>query len=643
MWKLALYFFWIGTALCADFHAGLDAYHRGDYAGALREWQPLADQGDANTQFNVALLYARGLGVPKDPARAAEYYRKAAEQGVAAAQYNLGVMCANGDSIPRNLQEAANWFAKAADQGVPNAAANLGRLYNDFQGIKNPAEAAKWYRKAADEGVPSAAFDLGLMYDRGQGVQQDYAEAMKWYQKAADEGFPSAMTNIGVLYYNAQGVKRDLVQAYAWISRGQKAGDPRGAELLQVTADKMKPEEIKSAQQVATQWQPAAKQHAETAADHLFSPPPAAERVASAASTVKTQPAAGPARPDGKESERGAAAPVQSVWTGVDRVVAVGDVHGDYEQFVKVLRSAGLVDQYANWTGGRTHLVQTGDVVDRGTNSRAVLDLLMKLEKQAAAAGGAVHCLIGNHEALDVSGDLRYVSAADFAAFGSEESGANREAVTARATPTENGGSGQPGAVEYRAAFGPTGQYGRWIRSHNAVIKIDRTLFVHAGIGPSYAGWTIDRINEAVRRDLEGTGPAKGIAMDPNGPLWYTGLAEGNEAQLQPVVDQVLKNFGADQIVIGHIYTNGAITPRFGGKVLLIDVGVPRIYDNMGQVGCLEIDQGHPYALHRGQKLELPKDENGPDMLRYLEQAAALDPRPSPLLPRIDALKLQKQ
>ena len=82
-----------------------------------------------------------------------------------------------------------------------------------------------------------------------------------------------------------------------------------------------------------------------------------------------------------------------------------------------MLASAGLIDGNGNWTGGKTHLVQTGDVVDRGPDSRAVMDLLMKLEKQAAAAGGAVHALIGNHEAMDVYGDLRYVSPGEFASY----------------------------------------------------------------------------------------------------------------------------------------------------------------------------------------------------------------------------------
>ncbi len=71
----------------------------------------------------------------------------------------------------------------------------------------------------------------------------------------------------------------------------------------------------------------------------------------------------------------------------MERVIAIGDVHGDYESFAAVLRSAALIDKEGNWTGGKTHLVQTGDIVDRGPDSRAVMDLLMRLQKQAAAAG----------------------------------------------------------------------------------------------------------------------------------------------------------------------------------------------------------------------------------------------------------------
>ena len=103
--------------------------------------------------------------------------------------------------------------------------------------------------------------------------------------------------------------------------------------------------------------------------------------------------------------------------TGAERVVAIGDVHGAYPEFLAVLRMAGLVDEKGHWTGGRTHLVQTGDILDRGSGTKQVMDLLMKLEGQAKKAGGRVHALLGNHEAMNLLGDLRYVSREEYKAF----------------------------------------------------------------------------------------------------------------------------------------------------------------------------------------------------------------------------------
>ena len=81
----------------------------------------------------------------------------------------------------------------------------------------------------------------------------------------------------------------------------------------------------------------------------------------------------------------------------------MGDVHGDFPQLIGVLRAAGVIDKKNKWSGGKTHLVQTGDVLDRGPDARKLLDFLITLEKQARSAGGAVHCLIGNHEAMNLN------------------------------------------------------------------------------------------------------------------------------------------------------------------------------------------------------------------------------------------------
>ena len=93
------------------------------------------------------------------------------------------------------------------------------------------------------------------------------------------------------------------------------------------------------------------------------------------------------------------AADIPCEWTGVERIVAVGDLHGDFDNFVTILKKpkVGLVDENLHWTGGKTHLVQIGDILDRGDKAKEIFDLLMRLEKEAAAAGGMVHVLLGNH------------------------------------------------------------------------------------------------------------------------------------------------------------------------------------------------------------------------------------------------------
>ena len=117
----------------------------------------------------------------------------------------------------------------------------------------------------------------------------------------------------------------------------------------------------------------------------------------------------------------------QWVWNGVDRIVAVGDVHGRYDQLTAILQGTGLTDDQLRWTGGDDHFVMCGDLVDRGPDDRAVLDLALRLEKEAEAAGGRVHVLLGNHEIMNLSRDFRYVRPGGWAAFAPDEDSSDRE------------------------------------------------------------------------------------------------------------------------------------------------------------------------------------------------------------------------
>ncbi|HBY60559.1 MAG TPA: protein-tyrosine-phosphatase [Solibacterales bacterium] len=328
-------------------------------------------------------------------------------------------------------------------------------------------------------------------------------------------------------------------------------------------------------------------------------------------------------------------------YTGVERVVAVGDVHGHLAGFTDVLRSAGLIDAKNKWAGGKAHLVQLGDVPDRGPDTRKILDLLMDLEKQAKKAGGMVHPLIGNHEAMNVYGDLRYVIPEEYASFKSGSSAEYRSRLweqhleelkakgqEAKATPEykKKWEAEYPlGFIEHRMAFGPDGKYHRWLRTHNAIVRINDTLFLHGGLSPKYGSTPHPELNDRVRKEIMDAKMIEtGILADPLGPLWYRGLAQAPEPELADHVEKLLSFYNVKRIVLGHTPTAGAILPRFKGKVILADVGLSTYYG--ARSACLVIENGTAVALHRGKKLTLPEDGMAASLLAYLKEAAALEP-----------------
>ncbi len=339
-----------------------------------------------------------------------------------------------------------------------------------------------------------------------------------------------------------------------------------------------------------------------------------------------------------------AACAADDTWKNVERVVAVGDVHGDLPQLTAVLRSAGVIDGASNWTGGKTHLVQTGDLLDRGPDSRQLIALMMKLEKQARAAGGAVHCLIGNHEAMNLYGDLRYVSAADYAEYKTDQSEKLREKgyeehlrqlranpATAETTVDEAyrgkwDAAHPPGFFERQAYFAADGAYGKWIRGHNAIIRIDDMVFLHGGIGPKYVKTSLRKINEEISRELRDFSRLEnGVSMDQEGPLWYRGLAQEDEKALAAHVKAVLDRQGAKSIIVGHTPTKGMVLPRFEGGVILIDVGLSAVFGS--HMACLVVESGKRYAVHRGNRLPLPATPA--DLAAYLNRVGALEAAPA--------------
>ncbi len=118
-----------------DFSKGLAAYNSGDYATALQEWRPLAEQGDASAQYNLGVMYSNGHGVTQDYKETVKWYLKSAEQGYANAQYNLGVTYYDGHGVTQDYKEAVKWYLKSAEQGEASAQLNLGVMYSNGQGV----------------------------------------------------------------------------------------------------------------------------------------------------------------------------------------------------------------------------------------------------------------------------------------------------------------------------------------------------------------------------------------------------------------------------------------------------------------------------------------------------------------------------
>lgn len=188
-------------------------------------------------------------------------------------------------------------------------------------------------------------------------------------------------------------------------------------------------------------------------------------------------------------------------------VYVVGDIHGAYDEFKQTLTTAGLVDANLNWTGGGAHLVSLGDLLDRGPNSRAVVDLLRKLQLQAKKSGGRVHVVLGNHEVMNMQGDWRYLSKEEISAFAEQETKRDRDRAykiylrSFRVKDSEEhranfNASYPPGFFAHVKAYNRKGEYGKWVLKQPFLIKINNELFTHGGLSPKVDHMSIEKINE---------------------------------------------------------------------------------------------------------------------------------------------------
>lgn len=255
---------------------------------------------------------------------------------------------------------------------------------------------------------------------------------------------------------------------------------------------------------------------------------------------------------------------------GAGRVVAVADLHGDWNHTVTILRAAGLAEfpvegqedealssvrppfgryRGVRWVGGDATLVQTGDIVDRGDHARDIYAAFAELRRQAGQHGGRVVNLVGNHELMNIMNDLRYVSPGDFAAFGGREL--------------------------RQAAWAPDGEVGRQVLDEfEPFAVLEDTLFVHAGLLPDDARIGAETLKQTLREALRDAARGKGRSrlLQATGPFWVRRIAEGDESVACPLVAETLQLLGAKRMVIGHTQVDeGRVRRRCAGALLMAD------------------------------------------------------------------------
>jgi hypothetical protein len=272
------------------------------------------------------------------------------------------------------------------------------------------------------------------------------------------------------------------------------------------------------------------------------------------------------------------------------RVIAIGDVHGDLKATRTALRIAGLIDDDDTWTGGETVLVQTGDMLDRGDDEQAIVDLLLRLKKQAAEAGGTVHILNGNHELMNAAGDFRYVTPGGFSDFEGVP-GLNMDMPVLDRVPEK--------MRARAAAWLPGGVYAKKVAKHPVAVIVGDTVFAHGGVTPNYAR-DIERINREVTQWLLGEAAAGArIVKSPDSPVWSRHFSDEPDAADCKLLDESLMVLSAKRMVVGHT-VQPRIRPACNDKVWRVDVGMAAHYGGHPEV--LEIRSGTVKALSSGSK-----------------------------------------
>lgn len=254
----------------------------------------------------------------------------------------------------------------------------------------------------------------------------------------------------------------------------------------------------------------------------------------------------------------------KSSYNNVDSLFVIGDVHGRYDQLIHLMQKSNIIDTDLNWMAGEAHVVFLGDLFDRGSDVTKVLWFIYELEDKAEAAGGKVHLVLGNHEIMTMTKDLRYVSPKEMAIAGAFDK-------------------------SYDELFHPTKSLlGAWLRSKPSVLKIDKAIFAHGGIVDLETG-SVKGFNELVHNYMEQPiyldimrdqpdstkyDPIKWEQMryffySEESPFWYRGYV--NSDTLAPQLKTMLRKYNSNVHIVAHTPLE-TITQRYKGDLLTTDL-----------------------------------------------------------------------
>lgn len=272
------------------------------------------------------------------------------------------------------------------------------------------------------------------------------------------------------------------------------------------------------------------------------------------------------------------------IYNTEEKIFAISDIEGDFDKFIQILQRNKVINDSLNWNFQKGHLVLLGDFFDRGDDVTATLWLCYKLEAEAKKAGGQVHFILGNHEQMNLQGNIKYVQP-------------KYKALAQKLN------------IPYKEFYGKNSELGRWLRSKNSIEIINNILFCHGGISPNFIKnkESIETINKNILKAIEHFDISKEINtndtfykyLNMESPLWYRGYFEDwsyYKKSTQSEVDAVCNHYKVQKVIVGHT-TVEEIKTHFNGKI--IGINVKRHYDNTkNKPSALLIENNKFYAVN---------------------------------------------